>query len=843
MMPVPRMTRFALLATLALSLPTGCARGPDTPAAQAAEPAGDTRVEDPAPGDAQPASAASDDAQSGRKEAPTESSPDARAEAEKVEEPAYQPPPPPAPNAAPKVAPKVALSTPMSQKTAEEFKRAQALFENRKFLECGKQYTALYSAHETSPDADMLAYNAAVCFEMSRRLSPAVRMYKRVVQGHPKSKLAGPSMLRLGHLYGAVAWYDRAAEQLGRYGKRMGKTPEAWDAMRTALSYRLALGDNDKAKRLYRFMDKRYGRQKTREMALVAFAMLDLHERSGDERALEKALTAYIRKYGKRGDPDRLLMAHAKLGALYWRRSCTGTEVDGICAQSVSVARARDYCGPGDGRVLRPAKRRAKDVKKAQKHFKTAAALAGRIGSSGPLMGWAREAAASARFHLAEPDFESALGIAMPTDLDFMNDRKRSSKRFQTWLQKRTRDQRDIERAYQQVVRLNSTEWGAAAILRIGTLYQHMGDELRYGPIPANINTGQFARDKRTAYCDVLTGHVQALDKKADDARKFCLGLGQKTRTHNRFTQACRDALARAEAGGKTHLRELFGRPERTPAPVSHQGKDPSYWAGRVKAEPLSAEHRLARAAALLSKVSSAQGRARRQLLADARQEANAALGINPSDVRGLVTLALIDMEHPGLDARPLAVFLLDQARMIDPKYAQVWNVHGVVAARQGHWARAGLAFERALSINGKSVSALLNGAATSLQVADYPRAYERFGAALRILPKNYDAWLGLGVAHRGKDELAKAQNAYKTAAKLDPGRLEATLNLAILHGDYLAPAASDGAQKRTHLTRAIELLEQSLTKLAGTPNRKDVAAPDIDAAIDRLKAALAALP
>jgi Tfp pilus assembly protein PilF len=63
----------------------------------------------------------------------------------------------------------------------------------------------------------------------------------------------------------------------------------------------------------------------------------------------------------------------------------------------------------------------------------------------------------------------------------------------------------------------------------------------------------------------------------------------------------------------------------------------------------------------------------------------------------------------------------------------------------------------------------------------DFQGARDKFEEALAGDPNDARAWLGLGIAHEGLDELTQADGAYRRALQIDPHFAEARNNLGLL--------------------------------------------------------------
>jgi len=62
----------------------------------------------------------------------------------------------------------------------------------------------------------------------------------------------------------------------------------------------------------------------------------------------------------------------------------------------------------------------------------------------------------------------------------------------------------------------------------------------------------------------------------------------------------------------------------------------------------------------------------------------------------------------------------------------------------------------------------------------------------VELSPRNYDAYIGLGIALRGLKDLDGAEAQYKKARDIDPKRGDAYYNLGVLYKDFRASKNAD---------------------------------------------------
>ena len=79
------------------------------------------------------------------------------------------------------------------------------------------------------------------------------------------------------------------------------------------------------------------------------------------------------------------------------------------------------------------------------------------------------------------------------------------------------------------------------------------------------------------------------------------------------------------------------------------------------------------------------------------------------------------------------------------------------------------------------TVRGLLNDAVFSLQEGDVEAAEKKYIAAIRIAPKEKDAYLGLGDVYRKQGQIEEAKETYRFVIQLDPSGDQAHVRLAEL--------------------------------------------------------------
>jgi tetratricopeptide (TPR) repeat protein len=414
----------------------------------------------------------------------------------------------------------------------------------------------------TDADAETL-YNAGLCFEKEGSVGAAIAVFEELRRRHPQGPLAPRALARSAVLHEAIAGYDRAAALYEDYAARHAGEADALDALRRAIRLHAAVDDRRAALRAVERFVAHYGRRHPTEAAGVDLAAAAIHERAGDEDALLAHLERYLKRSGPSGGQGRAAIAHARIGAILWRRSCpvagTGPGAGGPCRAAVRRRpRSVPRCDPAVV-ATRLVRRTPGLAQRARTHLETAVRLAGsRRGHPGQDRSLL-EARAGAEIALLDRDLETYLELHFPAGLDFdprqPRRAKRSSERFSAWLAAKTRLGSQLQKRYTEIARL-PTRHAALAAARAAQLSASFRDELMASPIPQQ--RGPFAADIARAYCATLEAETQPLQRAAAAALVRCLELAPALAVRDH----CVRQLHRADPKEHPLDREHHGRPE-----------------------------------------------------------------------------------------------------------------------------------------------------------------------------------------------------------------------------------------------------------------------------------------
>ena len=208
----------------------------------------------------------------------------------------------------------------------------------KNFKECGR---SMLAAAEALPDhakhAERL-WNAGQCFQNAHLVGQALKARLALIQAHPKDPLAQKALFRVAAGYHQLAYYSKASDYYEDYASKFPGEKKATDALGNATTFRIGLGESDKAIADMDSFVKFYGSRKPQDAAGVFFQMGDVYEKEKKYDELTKHLETYLKKWGPQGGPDRQVLAHFRLGELSWKASCPKASEDGACLEIKRVA-------------------------------------------------------------------------------------------------------------------------------------------------------------------------------------------------------------------------------------------------------------------------------------------------------------------------------------------------------------------------------------------------------------------------------------------------------------------------------------------------------------------------
>jgi tetratricopeptide (TPR) repeat protein len=464
-------------------------------------------------------------------------------------------------------------------------------FEKQKnFKECGRSFLAAAEAKPDHPKHAERLWNGAQCFQNKGLVGQALKARLELIKTHPKDPLALKALFRVAAGYHQLAYYSKAAESYEEFATKFPGEKKATDALGNATTFRMGLGEADKAIEDMDSFIKFYGARKPQDAAGVFFQMADVYEKEKKYDDLAKHLEAYLKKWGTPGGPDRQILAHFRLGELAWKASCPKASEDGACLEVKRVAatgrqkviadlnkklgkkkkikdKLRTQCGPPTKSKIALFDRNKQNASKAQDHFQAALKIWNKGAAQSKITGKdvearaasAAYAAAGAAFYLAEKQYEDFLRIRFPEGLDFQQpsqyDGKKkqaatkkkmeeSVKKFTTYLDEKGKQLDRARTMYLDVFGLKQAQWTIASAARVGQIYQDFAGQLYTAEIPKDLKEiDQWGNQPRQIYCDQLEDKAEPIEAKAVDGFEKCLKAATDQSWYNEWSRLCEREL------------------------------------------------------------------------------------------------------------------------------------------------------------------------------------------------------------------------------------------------------------------------------------------------------------
>ncbi|HVZ86871.1 MAG TPA: tetratricopeptide repeat protein [Polyangia bacterium] len=460
----------------------------------------------------------------------------------------------------------------------------------KNFKECGR---SMLAAAEALPDhakhAERL-WNAGQCFQNAHLVGQALKARLALIQAHPKDPLAQKALFRVAAGYHQLAYYSKASDYYEDYASKFPGEKKATDALGNATTFRIGLGESDKAIADMDSFVKFYGSRKPQDAAGVFFQMGDVYEKEKKYDELTKHLETYLKKWGPQGGPDRQVLAHFRLGELSWKASCPKASEDGACLEIKRVAATgrqkviydlnkklkkgkkikeakRTQCGPPTSSKIIVYDRNKAQAAKAIEHFQAVLKIWNKGAAASKITGkdvesrasLAAYAVAGSAFYLAESPYEAFLRVKFPEGLDFQQpsqyDNKRkaeakkkkaeeSGKKFTSYLDEKSKGLNRARDQYLEVFKMKQAQWAIAASARIGQLYSDFVGQLYTAEIPKDLKEqDEWGNRPREIFCDALVDKAEPIESKAVEGFETCLKAATDYSWYNEWSRLCEREL------------------------------------------------------------------------------------------------------------------------------------------------------------------------------------------------------------------------------------------------------------------------------------------------------------
>ena len=460
----------------------------------------------------------------------------------------------------------------------------------RNFKECGRSKLAAAEALPDHPKHAERLWDAAQCFQNAHLVGQALRARLQLIKEHPKDKLAEKALFRVAAGYHQLAYYSKAAEFYESFAQKFPGEKPATDALGNATTFRIGLGESEKAIADMDAFVKFYGTRKPQDAAGVYFQMGEVYEKDKKLDDLARHLDNYLKKWGAQGGPDRQVLAHYRLGEMAWKASCPKASEDGACLEVKRVAATgrqkvlydlnkkrkkgqkikepkRTQCGPPTSSKITVFDRNKGQAAKAQEHFQTVLKIWNKGAAASKITGkdvetragLAGYAVAASAFHLAETEYESFLRIKFPDGLDFQQpsqyDTKKkaevkkkkaeeSVKKFTSYLDAKAKALGRARDQYLEVFKMKQAQWAIASSARIGQLYADFVGQLYTAEIPKDLKVqDEWGNRPQEIFCDALVDKAEPIELKAVEGFDTCLKAATDYSWYNEWSRLCEKEL------------------------------------------------------------------------------------------------------------------------------------------------------------------------------------------------------------------------------------------------------------------------------------------------------------
>ena len=355
----------------------------------------------------------------------------------------------------------------------------------------------------------------------------------------------------------AVAGLDGPAARAAY--ARMAEKHREWaaHAIERAFAAKVSEGDLENLEAVTRLIIGIYGSHERERSAGFFWQLCEAHKTL--DAHLIGLLEEFLRDWAQFGDRRNAVVAHARLGAHYWQRSCPSPTADGACIhidnQPPLGRRDEGCCRDGVPRqrccplvsyhhsfciaptIVETVARDAKTAASARERLRAALELARPLPYAARTES-VRKAAATAAFLLGDGEYEALLRIPLPPDMDFSRptqfDRKkvaaakasslaRSTKLLDGYLEATQHQLDKASKLYLDALALGGATWSTAVHARLGQLHRHWGLQLDNAAVPDGLRVqDEWGNRPREDFCQALQETGAPLRKQAAEYLQAC---------------------------------------------------------------------------------------------------------------------------------------------------------------------------------------------------------------------------------------------------------------------------------------------------------------------------------
>ncbi|MBU1537784.1 hypothetical protein KKF84_20900 [Myxococcota bacterium] len=437
----------------------------------------------------------------------------------------------------------------------------------------------------SSPPTKIINYynSAYIAYDKAGQVGMAIRALKtmqwKYAKTHKKEKQIVNSNLIIGQLFERIAMFDLAAASYEQFFKDYPRDPDAVKAARRAISLLWWSGKVKQAENKNRdFITRlhRMGANKFKgDMASMFFMLHSFYEGKKDEK-VKAYLDFYIQRMAVTGTNDLLLRAYSRIGKYFWDRSCPVKPKYGVCMKIVYVTKKSTTDTWKEAKVVFLTRKRGL-LKLSVQYFGNAVKVYNKWKGTKTTLGSldkldktrrieaALNAAAQAKFHLAEANYEEIISAEVPM-LKANNTKEinKSLAGIKKWMGKQTALMTKVKKLYEEVGRINlgrnkPNEWYVPAAGRFGAIYKNFHTKV------ANIKFGKAIENNitvRLQFRDTFSNATEKFMEFAKTGFDACVKAAQKTGRYDEWFEFCENELAAIKRSVSPLSDEVWAKPD-----------------------------------------------------------------------------------------------------------------------------------------------------------------------------------------------------------------------------------------------------------------------------------------
>lgn len=405
---------------------------------------------------------------------------------------------------------KTLMAERMFAQQVQEYLEGAAFLQIREIVEpkekadvTAEHYEQFAKTYPQSSYAKVALYNAMVLSEKATQTERARTLGKRLLQNY------------------------REAKDGDEKARKTENIPATRDIVQKTLWYLAtaseSLVDFPAAAAYYEDYLNSFKSSEARPDALFNAALY--REALGDYDAAFRHLTAYVKEYGDR--PDVWNVAWRAGLVLQKKGDLTGAIRYFQNLEQTKLARSRvnAVCLQGYmGRLLKDQQK----TKEAQKQYELVQRIYEQLNNQERKEGCALEAVAAATFFNIEQQFDDYREISLRVD------EKQMAKNLLRKLEKAD----ELQKRYLELLQLGHGDYGIAALVRMGQVYQHLSSAIFETPCPRRLNDDQCG-----IYQAGLQEKALPLEEKAIDAFEKAVSKAYELGLYNNWLQGALAAL------------------------------------------------------------------------------------------------------------------------------------------------------------------------------------------------------------------------------------------------------------------------------------------------------------